>query len=171
MSFLKAKIKLSFSNQGFTLIELFVTSFIVILVITVAIGVFVSSVTGEKEVTRIKTVEDNARYAMETMSREIRTAQEITSPPGVCSNSLDFFSSTGFPQRYGLDSQKLMAGIGLNSRSLTSSEVNVSELVFCVNDFVGEDVQPRVTIAMNIESVSDPSSSISLQTTVSIMSY
>jgi prepilin-type N-terminal cleavage/methylation domain-containing protein len=174
MSFLKAKTKIIFCDKGFTLVEILVASFIALLVIAAAIGVFVSTVSGEKKVAQLKTVEDNARYAMETMSREIRMAHEISSTmSGECTSTLTFENSEGEVQEYYLSAlpgggQQLRKFVSSDDEPITSPEVNVGELIFCVNDFDALGIQPRASINITLESVDDSSSTISLQTTVSI---
>jgi len=175
MLFLKTK--KFFSNKGFTLVEVLTASSIVILVITAAIGIFVSTTVAERGVVRMKTVEDNARYAMETMSREIRMGVAIDSAlSGGCGDVLSFTDSRGDIQRYYLSvlpggQQQLRQVIGATDDPITSPSVNVSNLSFCVNDFFGLNIHPRVTIVMTVESADDPSSVISLQTTVSIRMF
>lgn len=169
MPLLEAKAKLIFRNEGFTLVEVLVASFITVLVIAAAIGVFVSTVSGERKVAQLKTAEDNARYAMETMSRDIRMAREISlAASGECTSTLTFNNSNNETQRYYLSGeQRLREIITSEDKPVTSPKVNVSELIFCVNDFAGVDVQPRVSIVITVESVDDPLSTVSLQTTVS----
>jgi len=172
------KIKKIFSNKGFTLVEVLTASSIVILVITAAIGIFVSTTTAERGVVRMKTVEDNARYAMETMSREIRMGIAIDSFfSGNCGiDELVFADSAGIIRSYELSvlpggQQQIIQSIGDTDSPITSPSVNVSKLSFCLNDFSALNVHPRITIVMTVESANDPSSVISFQTTASLRMF
>jgi len=172
MFFLEAKTKLNLHKKGFTLIETLVAVTMVALIITTVMGIFLSTVSGGQRVTQLKTVEDNARYAMEIMSRELRMALTIyEDEANKCDAELDFINSNGESQRYNLSGEQLIKTVTGVSEEITSQKVKVSKLDFCVNDFVDEDIQPRINILMTIESAKDPLVKISLQTTVSLRAY
>ena len=172
MFFLEIKTKLNLNKKGFTLFETLIAVAMVALIIATVIGIFLSTAGGERRVTQLKTVEDNARYSMETMSREIRMGLALYSDEaGECDDELDFVNANGESERYGLSNGQLIKTVTGVSEAITSQKVKVSELDFCVNNFVGEDVQPRVTILITIESAKDPLAKISLQTTVSLRAY
>ena len=172
MFFLEIKTKLNLHKKGFTLIETLVAVTMVALIITTAIGIFISTAGSGQRITQLKTVEDNARYSMEVMSRELRMALTVYSDgAGECNDELDFINANGESERYSLSDGQLIKTVTGVSETITSQKVRVSELDFCVNDFVNEDVQPRINILMTVESVKNPSVKISLQTTVSIRAY
>ena len=176
MFFSEFKTKFNLDKNGFTLFETLVAVAMVALIITTVIGIFLSTVSGGQRVTQLKTVEDNARYSMETISREIRMALTIyEDEEDKCDDELDFINSNGESQRYSLSGGQLIKTVTGVSEEITSQKVKVSELVFCVNDFIDDDgdlqLQPRINILMTIESVKDPLVKISLQTTVSLRAY
>ena len=172
MFFLEVKTKLNLHKNGFTLFETLVAVTMTALIITTVIGIFLSTLVGERRVSQLKTVEDNARYGMETMSRELRMSLAIYSDEaGECDDELDFINANGESQRYSLSNGQLIKTITGVSEPITSQKVKVNELDFCVNDFVGKDAQPRVTILITIESVKDSLVKIFLQTTVSLRAY
>lgn len=65
-------------SMGFTLIEVLVASLIFVVVISVAIGVFVSAVTVQSKTDAIQKLSQSARYAIESISREAKSSKSIT---------------------------------------------------------------------------------------------
>jgi len=158
------------NKKAFTLIELLISVAVFALVIAAAMGIFISSMKGKERVNQLKEIEDNARYAMEMMSREIRMAQTINSPVGA-NPSLDFDNSSSANIIYALGG----AGgtvLTKNGLEITSEKVKVNHLTFYVNDFdLCTGPQSSVTISMTIEAVKNPLVKMDFQTTVSSRIY
>ena len=168
--------------RGFTLIEMLVAMTISVLIIGAICGVFVSSIKGKQRIYQLKEIEDNARYAMELMSREIRVAQDVFSLDNYTGSTPPSFtdSSGANIQFCRADSGGTCNGSGdylsKNGDLITSSKVKINNLIFYVNDFDTDndgqnDLQPRITISMTVVSVSDSSVSMTFQTTISPRIY
>ena len=158
-------------NQGFTLIELLVSITIFVLVVAAAIGIFVSSLQGKQRVNQLKEIEDNARYAMELMSREIRMAQGIAGDEAGTANSEIDFSSVKFCRaNSGGNCDSNGNYLARNNNLVTSNRIKINNLIFYVNDFSTDVDQPRVTISMTVAS-SDDSVKMNFQTTISPRIY
>lgn len=151
--------------RGFTLIEMLVTMTISVLIIGAICGVFVSSIKGKQRIYQLKEIEDNARYAMELMSREIRMAQSINASDGSY-DTLEFTNSSGGDVSYGLSGFSL---INQDSEPITSDNVKITNLTFYIND-TSAPAQSRVTISMTVAS-DDESVSMNFQTTISPRIY
>jgi len=162
---------LNIKYRGFTLIELLVSITVFVLVFLAAIGIFTYSMKGKMRVNQLKEIEDNARYAMEMMSREIRMAKSIDSNEADTFDSeIDFTNSDGDSITYAYDINKDC--LTRNSSCITSDKVNVGNLIFYVNDFdLINNPQPRVTISMTIASTADTSVNMGFQTSISPKIY
>jgi len=66
-------------NSGLTLIEVLVAMSIFAVVISVAIGIFVSGSSSQRKILGINTAQREAGYLMEIISRELRMAKAIDS--------------------------------------------------------------------------------------------
>lgn len=158
------------NEKGFTLVELLVSAAIFSILILSATGIFVKIMNVQKKALAIQEVQDNISYTMEMISKEIRMMSEITTK-NTASDTLVFKNSKDKAIIYSLDSGQLQRSIdGGANQVITSSNVNVSELTFYVNNWdTISGPQPMVTINMVME-ISDGSfgkAQARLQTTLS----
>ena len=167
-------------NRGFTLLEMVVAVGVFSVAILLATSSFLSLQNSEKKIQSAVNIQNNLRFAMEVMAKEIRTggAYHCGTDPGTepldClsgSSSLTFKNALGQTVIYRkIDSsiQKSSDG-GIIFQPLTSSDIKVDELKFyVVGALLNDDIQPRVLI--NIKSsgqVGTGLNEISLQTSVS----
>ena len=66
-----------FNNSGFTLLEILVALALFSLVISMVVGIFVSGSGSQRKIIELHTVQREAGYIMETVSRELRMATAI----------------------------------------------------------------------------------------------
>ena len=162
------KIKIYKKEKSFTLIEILVSIAVFVLVITAATGIFSSVFQGKQRIVQLKEIEDNGRYALELMSREIRNGTIPASQANNNDSNLSFTDSSGDPVTYSLTSFSGVNTLTKNDSAVTSNKVNISNLRFYVNDFdLTNGPQPRVIITMTIEAVNNSSVEEDFQTTVS----
>ncbi|MCK4453843.1 DUF1554 domain-containing protein [Candidatus Parcubacteria bacterium] len=154
-------------EKSFTLIELLVSITIFVLVFLAAMGIFVSSLKGKQRVNELKEIEDNGRYLMESMSREIRMGTIPDSQSGNNDSDLSFIDSDENTIVFSLNANDQLLK---NADVISSDRINISNLKFYVNDFLNNSIQPEVTISITIESVANSSVSMDFQNTVSLMS-
>ncbi len=178
-------------NKGFTLIEIMVASSIFMVVMLVVMGALVSVSYAAKEAQALRTAMDNVNFAMESMTRSLRTGTNYTcvSPGGTTmggSQNIDcidgggaiiFTSQDGSVRdtAYKLEdgTVKKCTNIATNCLSIVSPNVNVNRLVFYVKGSApGDLVQPSVYILMRgsvkVKNVDHP---FALQTFVSQRSW
>lgn len=156
------------NSRGFTLIELLVALGVFALTITLAIDIFLSGLEGQRKSSAFQLVQENGRYALEMMSREIRMSK-INSSHGY-DDELDI---TAFKPSGSEDViYQLRDGLILrNSQPITSAKVVVSALDFYIRK---NGVQPNVTVAMTIETTGakpEQKAKINLETTISSRDY
>jgi len=155
-------------KKAFTLIEVLVAVSIFIVVITVALTLFVSGINGQRKVIALQDVQDNARFLMGFIIKEIRMSEinyinhsilNITRPDGE-SVVYTFNNSEGRIER--ADSS--------TNGPINSNNVLVYGSFYGLGIGSGDNQQARVTIVMDVQKNSDKaeaSASIKIQTTVS----
>jgi len=78
----KKKVKINSSTQksttGFTLVEMLVAIAVFMTVMTVAVGSLISIIEANRKAQAIKSVIDNINFAVETISRDMRVAQNYS---------------------------------------------------------------------------------------------
>lgn len=154
------------SNPGFTLLEMLVSVGIFSVLIVSSIAVILSISSAQIKTANVQNIQDNMRYTMELMSREIRQAKNYV--PYLCSGDMcrkikvTKFEEAGevsvwycwVAGEHGGEIRRWkqtsdQCDTSPNAEVLTGSEVNIQALGFLV---VGEEsntcVQPRVTIVM-----------------------
>ncbi len=154
-------------ESGLTLIELIVAIGIFGLVVSMVFGIFVLAVISQRRIIALRNVEDNSRFTIESMAREIRTGKNFSSGVG----SLSFTNAKGEAVIYRLNGgivEKSSDG-GVNYSAVTGSEANVNYLNFyLMGQAAGDSLQPRVTITMGATSqVGNQSANLKVQTTIS----
>lgn len=161
---IKNKLK---DKRGLTMIELIVAIGIFGLTIGMAMGIFVLAVTSQRRITALKNIEDNVRFAIESISREIRTGRNFNNN----SNLLSFANAKGESVVYRLNAsiiEKSSDG-GINYSTITGSEVTIDYLNFYLSGQVaGDNLEPRITITMGVSSkVGNQNANLKIQTTIS----
>src|SRR3989344_7091485 len=152
---------------GLTLIELIVAIGVFGLVVSMAFGIFVLALASQRRIIALRNIEDNARFALESMAREIRTGKNF----GGSINSLSFTNAKGESVVYRLNNkiiEKSSDG-GANYSVVTGSEVAVDYLNFyLLGQAPGDGLEPRVTITAGVTSqVGNQVSNTKIQNTVS----
>jgi prepilin-type N-terminal cleavage/methylation domain-containing protein len=161
----------NFEKRGFSLIEIIVAIGVFSVVSTIAVGALLSLSSAQKKAFNIQTNQDNIRYALETMAREIRTG---ASYQGVADHSrIQFKNSRGQVVVYTLNGTNTIiksVDAGVNFYPVTAPEVQVSNLYFYITgESTSDNYQPRVTITMRADTpgVGVLNSQLELQTTIS----
>jgi len=154
-------------EKGLTLIEVIVAMGIFGLVINMVFVVFSLAVVNQRRIIALRNVEDNVRFTIESMAREIRTGDNFSSGVG----SLSFTNAKSEDVIYRLNSgivEKSSDG-GVNYSAVTGSETNINYLNFyLMGQAAGDGLQPRVTVTMEATSqVGNQSADLKIQTTIS----
>lgn len=154
-------------NKGFTLIEMIVATAVFIVVIVSAMAAFLNMSDIQRKTTAFRAINDNLNFAVETMTREIRSGSGYNSSV----NSFSFTNVNGDGITYALSSDRLIRTEDGNSFILTAPEAKIIGLNFIVagNGASGGDGQPRVTIVINgfVGEKEKTKSALNLQATVS----
>lgn len=165
---------------GFTLMEMIVAAGIFSVVITIALAGFINILDMQKRADAIRTAYDNVDFIMEIMSREIRTGTEY------CKNGCNLLSDFNFTNAnkdktvtYRLNGNKIEIAVTVaggipptdpDFDLFNPPNVEINNLEFKVTgiSFVGDEIQPMVTIIIQAEVVLKQGNKVqlNLQTTV-----
>lgn len=181
--------------RGFTLVEMLVSVAIFSVVMTIALGALLSMSEGDRKVQTLKSVVNNLNFAVDSMSRALRTGttyhcditqgtpesvRDCTSTPA---SSVSFRNADGATVGYCLQGTVLRraATTGLLPTScansefipVTSNEVQISTLSFFVTGAAQNGVQPKVSIIMSgtVRVSEGETSPFNLQTSVTQRFY
>ncbi len=162
------------SLTGFTLIEIIIALSIFIAALMITGGIITAATSAQRKVTEFRRVQDNARFALEYLSKEIRTGKEMeslnwdgSSCIGLCPR-IRFCNDRGERVEYYADPNinvfiRSHAVAGVNcfgtldsgTLSMTSNEMLVTSVLFgLIGGTIGPvDGQPRITIVFRADSV------------------
>lgn len=171
------KSKQASSQAGFTLVELMVSLMIFTIVVLAAVGSLYTVNSASKKVQSMRGVLDNLTFAIESISRTIRTADNI-----VCGGSANSSGNPDCPFSDQDKNERLLVSSTLGTQqlleyrlgqypngngaiqksiengawlSLTSPEINVKHLYFYVEGAVpGDDKQTSVEVFISGEATS-----------------
>ncbi len=161
-------------KRGFTLVELIVAVFIFTVLITVAGGSFVSGLSLQRRALNLKEVEENGRFILELMARELRVANPITTPNTACpefgSSFIEFNHPVNGNIRYDLVSSQIQRRVDGVDSIISNPDIEVTDLAFCIDgNSLADNEQPRVTVILRLKAggLAREAAALDLQTTVS----
>lgn len=149
-------------NKGFTLVEIMVSVTIFALVMTVSMGAILTIVNANRKAQSLKSVMNNLNFALENLTRTIKTGgtYSVSSPicdsSSVSSNSLTVGNAvtqgvSGNTITYSLNAtgqiQKQVNGG--NPETVTAPEITIQRFCFYVTgNTVNDGAQPKVTMIL-----------------------
>lgn len=171
-------------NSGFTLVEVLVAMGIFAVVMSAAVGIFVSGSSSQKKIFEFNVTQGEAGYLMETISRELRMAVAISDGtdgnPDQRNNgdsSIEFMNYNEDLTRYcrsnvNGDCTDDDSGdyFSRNGEVISSPDVKIEYLRFYVSDNFNQ-IQPIVTVVLKVKSTSQHGTELVLQNSVSMRSY
>ena len=173
-------------TSGFTLIEMLVAISLFAAVVAISAGAYLAIMKAQLKSINMKKVQEDSRYASETIGREFRMGEvdysyygeEVPSP----TSTLVLINSRGTEIKFRLVSERLEKKVGDGSFiPLTQENIKVTDLKFYISPLTdpfvegGPNIQPRVTICLTAEAkgsgVSVQGSEVVLQDTISSHVY
>lgn len=168
------------TEKGFTLIEMIVAVFVFTIVVVIASGGLLSVIHANRKAQALKSVMSNLNFAMESMTRSIRTGTRYScGGGGDCADDgstiFNFIDSKGRSVEYSFIDGSIIRTIddktlGLITGPITAPEVNIDSMAFYADGVAeGDSAQPRVFIIIKGTAGTDNKSrtSFSLETLVS----
>lgn len=163
----KLKFRQNMAERGLTMIELIVAIGIFSLVVVMVVGIFVLAIATQRHITALRNVNDNIRFTIESMAREIKTGKNFSSGASL----LSFTNAKSEAVIYRLNANTIEKSTdgGTNYFTVTSSEVIINYLNFyLMGQLVGDGLEPRITITIGATSqVGNKSANLKIQTTIS----
>ncbi len=154
----------NYSKSGFTLMELLVASAVFSLVIIIAVGLLTAAIRNQRKSIAIQNVQDNGRYLIGFMAKEIRMSEfNVSDGEGA---TLTIIHPVNGNIIYVFTGTQLLR----NGEPINSNQVEVDGRFYVDGKAAGDDEQPRVTIVMKVETTgikTEERSEINLQTTLS----
>lgn len=154
-------------NKGFTLVELMVGITIFVVVISIVVSLFMMGIKGQRNLITIQTIQDNARYLLEFIAKEIRMSVVDNST----AETLNITRSDGESVTYSFINQRIdrLTSSPSTSGSLNSDQVLIDGRFYTMGVGRSDGQQPRVTIVLKVKITDDKAekeSEVNLQTTV-----
>ncbi len=137
------------ARKGFTLIEMMVAVSIFTVVITISMAAFLNISDIQKRAAAFRVVNDNLNFAVEIMTRDIRTGTDYCAK-ACAPSSFNFTNSDGKPVEYKLDGKTIKRSLdGGVFLAITSSQIEIDDLKFILRgEAAGDGLQPLVTIVI-----------------------
>ncbi|MBI2004935.1 type II secretion system protein [Patescibacteria group bacterium] len=186
--------------RGFTLIEILVSTAIFIIIMVMAMGALLSVSAANNKAASIKTVMDNLNFALDSMTRSIRTGQDYkcagvgdcpsgdsfivfeahpSSQPGCTSGSgcsVTYCLSNTAGTACGPSGPYILRNVNATGFvAITAAEVVIDKLTFYVKGApLGDSIQPKITIIISGHTQSGstlPSTTFNVQTSVTQRIY
>lgn len=142
---------------GFTLLEMIISLGIFSVVMITAIGAMLSISSAQQKAANVQNIQDNIRFALESMTKEIRTGSTFrpASPLGSGFTTLTFTRNDGVDITYCVLVNAIQKIFGTTCDPITASPVTDESIVidamlfYVIGDQPGSsDGQPRVTISL-----------------------
>ncbi len=162
-------------QSGFSLIEVLVAATIFTFVVTGVSGLFMHTLNLQRRATGLQKIQESALYVLESIAREVRVSiitsgdTDCTPPDPATTHTLALLHPVNGTVTYAYDNASGTGIISRNGQPITSSNVDIAAMAFCVSGSGADGQQSRVTIPMTIRSVDKKTTSqesVSLQTTV-----
>ena len=137
------------NKKGFTLIELLVAVFIFSVLIVLAGGSFVGVTVSQRRALNIKKAEENGKFILELMAREIRVANPINTGNSACPGTaiLNFQHPVNGAVEYFLSGNQIHRRVNGTDTVVSNPDIDVSRLNFCISgNQAGDDRQRQCII-------------------------
>jgi prepilin-type N-terminal cleavage/methylation domain-containing protein len=172
------KRRTKFNQKGVTLVELMVVTAIFSLVLGSSISLLENGIKVQRQVLNIEHLSDDISYVTEYISRTIRMAKKdklgdyITAGCNFETDDgtqLRFLNSAMQKNEFFLEDSRLKESKDFSSpTALTSSNFEITKLHFYLQGSCqDDDLQPRITVAMEIKTKEKNPQTLNVQTTIS----
>ena len=158
------------NKKGYTIIELLVAMFIFTIVIIVVFSLFTMAIRGQRRIIAQQNIQENARFLIAFIAKEIRMSVISSSQANGTSASLTLTRSDGGSVVYTFISNKLKRTSSISDDFISSDDVLVTGNFYVEGMVLNDDLQPKVTIVLGIQGVGakvEEKAKINVQTTLS----
>ena len=167
-------------KKGFTMLEMIVSMGVFAIAVLIGVGSLLALTNAQKKALVLQSTQDNLRFALETIARDIKTGDsyhcaddvslvQVDCPSG--NDSLTFLNVSGATVTFKVSGNRILRSIngGLTFDPITSPDIIIEYLTFYViGSSISDDFHPRVSIvAKGVSGSGSTRSELNLQTTVS----
>ena len=152
------------AQKGFTLIEMMVAVSIFAIVVTISMGAIFTIVDANKKAQSLKAVMNNLNFALETMTRTIKTGQ--ISPSFVTGPSITVTDQSSKSITYTLNNKQIIRTVDSASSAITAPEVEITNLNFIRGYNTGTQPSVVMVIQGTAKLNERVSSDFNIQTTI-----
>ncbi len=161
-------------NKGLTMLELLVAIAIFVIVITLVVTLFLSTLKGYKKNLALQNIQNNARFLLDFITKELRMSK-INNPNGASSylsitRNDPTDPSVSLNITYFFSENDLVRSISDGPTGPINSDEVITSGRFYVLGIGNDNIQPRVTIVLKVENKgvrAEEKASITLQATLS----
>ncbi|MEK7480639.1 MAG: type II secretion system protein [Patescibacteria group bacterium] len=168
-------------QNGFTIFEMIVAIGIFSVVVTIAVSSMLILTNSERKAITLQNTQDNLRFALEAMAKEMRTGENFSSGCAIGCTFINYRTARGQTVSYRFNQtskviEKASTGSGCSTPfpencyfPFTSTEVIIDILLFYVTGVANDNLQPKITIVLQASTpgTERTKSRLRLQTTVS----
>lgn len=161
-------------NKGLTLIEMLAAVTMFLIIIGAISGLFISAIRSQRKVLATQELLDQTSYIMEYMGRALRMARKELNctnqaDPTTCdclttlgygyncetiTGGIKFIDYNGICTEFFLEGGQIKKRVGVDTWELTSTKLQVNSFNISLSGWSQiDDLQPRATIFLDIESV------------------
>ena len=164
---------------GFTIFEMIVAVGIFTVVVIITVSSMLTLTASERKAITLQNTQDNVRFAIEAMAKEMRTGENFPSDCVLGCVAINYRTARGETVYYRFNQtsnviEKASSGGGCAPFPdacyfpFTATEVTIENLVFYVTGIGNDNLQPKVTIVVETTTpgVERTTSRLHLQTTV-----
>lgn len=155
-------------KKGLTLIELLVSISIFSIVVVVSLGLFNNIIKDQRKGLAVQNAQENARYLLNFMAKEIRMAQILTADGSSLVLAIDHPINGSVT--YSFSGGELTREDGDGVATINSNDVQVDGQFIIVGTTLGDNIQPKVTLVLQATATGskvEEQSTVNLQTTIS----
>ncbi len=165
------------NNRGYTLLEMMVTTFIVLMIFFSISTLLLSGVKSWREGENRVDVRQNVRIAMDRVAREVRQAAYLTTVIGYTNKTsptyqpyyqknLVFKDQNGQTVKYYLSNKQLIRGVGSATYEIA---VNIQEINFYYEPSTADRVNQKM-VTVNIVSTGKQNEKVKMESKIKIRS-
>lgn len=139
-------------DSGFTIVEVVIASFVFAVIGIIVGNIFVQSSILQRRGFAAQSIQENMQFSLELMAKEIRVSAINTSDNNCTASSLSITHPTNGSIVYALSGGVISRNEGGISTEITSTQVNVTKLAFCISGATaGDNRSPKVTIVSTVQ--------------------
>jgi prepilin-type N-terminal cleavage/methylation domain-containing protein len=158
-------------RRGFTMIELLIAIAIFIIVIAIVFSLFLTSLKSQRKTIAIQNVQDNARFLLEFIAKEVRmsTIRDLTYNGEVSDLYITRHDGEDIDYSFNATDKTIERFDSTGSGGpISSEEISVTGKFYVEGFGCADSLQPKVTIVLKVTTAEPEKAEIVVQTALSL---